>query len=129
MTTWRAQPTTGEDGLDGYHVVSDEGVVYKGSFTTNMEHAYQMQVEANTEELVKTGAPPSELETFKAMLSRAGVRFTQGESVDAPPEHRRGENRIVIATKDSPKNAGYYGFYAIFEFTPGGALDHVEIWE
>jgi len=62
---------------------------------------------------------PSDLDTLKAMLDRAGVPFTQ-----------KGEEITIMV--DTPKVAsidGYLDFRTTWVFDEAGALIRVEVWE
>lgn len=65
--------------------------------------------------------PSSEKDQFIAMLDRAGVRWTPGDS---------NPDAIEIETKKGPANEGYEGFVALFHFNSvSGHLERVGIWE
>lgn len=61
-------------------------------------------------------------ERLIALLTDFGVEFSLGEGAF-------GEEAVIIESKTGPKNVGYAGFQAVFEFFGNGNFEEVGIWE
>ena len=70
----------------------------------------------------------TDLETVKAMLDRADVKYEV--SVDEEAEQTTaGTNLTIKKIYNSQTNRGYTGFFSVFEFDEAGALLSVGSWE
>lgn len=70
--------------------------------------------------------PPTDLEQFTGMLTRAGISYTTGPLTDPPGT----KITITVAEWDEDSHVdGYDHFYTVFKFDLEGSLVIIGIWE